>query len=272
MAIYENNNFRRVVMPLLKFFNPGTISIKHHYTGKKFSLDAFHHKGYWYHGKKREYLTMDLFEKLLKADDVVLEVGGHIGYITVYFSHLVTKGTVYVFEPGVNNLPFLEKNTGELKNVTLIRKAVSDQNGKAKFYIENLTGQNNSLLSDYENFKTSDEVAFVKSDKKEVEVETITIDTFCKQSSLVPNFIKIDIEGAELLALNGMLLTLKTCKPLIMMEITENWQSIYKIFNENNYILYSEKKVQLKAENPHSGNTFCIPSEKYHLFTSSPIN
>ena len=259
-------------MPLLKFFNPGTIPIKHHYTGKRFFLDAFHHKGYWYHGKKREHATMALFKKLIKPDDVVLEIGGHIGYITVYFSHLVTKGTVYVFEPGINNLPFLKKNTGQLKNVILIQKAISDQNGKAKFYIEDLTGQNNSLRSDYANFKENDEVAFVKTSKKEVEVETITIDTFCKQLSVIPDFIKIDIEGAELLALNGMLLTLKTYQPLVMMEITENWQSIYKIFKENNYTLYKENMTQLKIEDTYSGNTFCIPSDKYQLFTSTPIN
>ena len=272
MAIYQNKNFRKVIIPLLKFFNPGKISIKHHYTKKKFSLDAFHHKGYWFHGKKREQATMELFAKLIKSDYVILEVGGHIGYITTYFSNLVANGTVYVFEPGINNLPFLKKNIEKLENVILIQKAVSDQNGKAKFYIENLTGQNNSLLSDYGNFKENNKMAFVKSNKKEVEVETITIDSFCEELSLIPDFIKIDIEGAELLALNGMLLTLKTCQPLIMMEITENWQSIYKIFKENNYTLYNENRILLKIEETHAGNTFCIPLDKHQLFTGSPID
>ncbi len=109
MKIYKNKIFRKGILPLLKFFNPGRVSIRHHYTGKKFSLDAFHHKGYWYHGKKREQATMELFGKLIKPNYTVIEIGGHIGYITNYFSHLVPNGQVYVFEPGINNLPYLRK-------------------------------------------------------------------------------------------------------------------------------------------------------------------
>ncbi|MEO7045101.1 MAG: FkbM family methyltransferase [Ferruginibacter sp.] len=265
MSIYKNKNLRRLVIPLLKFFNPGKISIKHHYTGKKIWLDAFHHKGYWFHGKNRESDTMILFKKLIKTDFTILEIGGHIGYITNYFSYLVPNGVVYVFEPGINNLPFLKQNIENLENVTLVQKAVSNKNGKAKFYIENLTGQNNSLLSDYENFNQNNQLAFVKTNKKEVEVETITIDSFCQEFSIIPDFIKVDIEGAELLALQGMVETLNY-KPLMMIEITENWELIYGILSKAGYKIFNEKKVELKVENHHSGNVFCIPLHKEEFF------
>ena len=265
MAIYQNKNFRKIIIPLLKFFNPRKISIKHHYTGAKFVLDAFRHKGYWYHGKKRENNTMELFSKLIKPGYLIIEVGGHIGYITNYFSSLVKQGIVYVFEPGINNLPYLKENIKQLQNVILIQKAVSNENGKAKFYIENLTGQNNSLLSDYTVNRKNSEMAFVKSNKKEVEVETITLDTFCKEQLIRPDFIKIDIEGAELLALKGMLLTLRDCVPIIMMEITENFKSIYKIFKDEGYLLYNENKVELKFNDNYLGNTFCINPKKHQV-------
>lgn len=267
MPIYNNKKFRRIVIPLLKFLNPGKISIKHHYTGTKFVLDAFRHKGYWYHGKKREHETMELFSKLIKPGDLIIEIGGHIGYITNYFSSLALQGSIFVFEPGINNLPFLKENIKRLKNVTLIQKAVSDQNGIAKFYIENLTGQNNSLLSDYSTAETNKKNAYVKSEKKEVEVETITLDTFCKEFSLRPDFIKIDIEGAELLALKGMHLILRECTPVIMVEITENWETIYDMLKDEGYSLYDENKIELQLSDKHSGNTFCINSKRHQPLT-----
>lgn len=265
MAIYKIKSLRRIAIPLLKFFNPGKIAIKHHYTGKKIWLDAFHHKGYWFHGKNRESGTMLLFKKLMKPDFKILEVGGHIGYITNYFSYLVPEGVVYVFEPGINNLPYLKKNIENLGNVSLIQKAVSNENGKAKFYIENLTGQNNSLLSDYKNFKQNNKLAFIETNKKEIEVETITIDSFCQKFSIIPDFIKIDIEGAELLALQGMVSTLKH-KPLMMIEITENWELVFEKLFIAGYKLFNEKKQELKPENPFSGNAFCIPVDKEKFF------
>lgn len=263
MAIYQNKKFRKVLLPLLKFFNPGKISIKHHYTGAKFVLDAFHHKGYWYHGKKREHDTMELFAELIKPGYTIIEAGGHIGYITNYFSSLLSQGIVYVFEPGINNLPYLKENIKQLQNVILIQKAVSNENGKAKFYIEDLTGQNNSLLSDYLVQRKNSKMAFIKSNKMEVEVETITLDTFCKEQLITPDFIKIDIEGAELLALKGMLLTLRDCMPIIMMEITENYKSIYEIFKSVGYLLFSENRVELQLNDNYSGNAFCLNPKKH---------
>jgi hypothetical protein len=44
MKAYRNKNLRRIIISFLKFFNPGRIAIRHHYTGKKFYLDAFHLK------------------------------------------------------------------------------------------------------------------------------------------------------------------------------------------------------------------------------------
>ena len=116
MKIYRNKKLRKIIIPLLKKLNLGNISIKHHYTGSKFKLDAFIHKGYWYHGKNREKIQMDNFKKLISEGDTVFELGAHIGYISVYFSQLAgTSGKVFVFEPGVNNLPYVRENIAKSK-------------------------------------------------------------------------------------------------------------------------------------------------------------
>ena len=96
---------------------------------------------------------MLLFKKLINKGDTVIEVGGHIGFISLYFSKLVGKeGIVYVFEPGINNLPYLKNNVKEKHNIVLIEKGVGSSNARMPFYIENLSGQNNSFIKDYDMF------------------------------------------------------------------------------------------------------------------------
>lgn len=271
--IYRNKTLRKIIIPLLKRINPGKVSIKHHYTKNRFVLDLFMHKGYWYHGKAREANTMNLFKALINPGMTVVEVGGHIGYITNYFSRLVAEsGNVYVFEPGVNNLPYLKENIQALKNVTLVTKAVSDNNGSANFYIENLSGQNNSLLSDYGTTSTVHKLAFVEKTENLIQVETITLDSFCQQSSVIPDFIKIDIEGAELLALGGMDSVLQQYSPIMMIEVTENWKDVAVLLEKYGYKLYNDELKQVDQQSIHRSNTFCLHTTKHeHIIKSLPV-
>jgi FkbM family methyltransferase len=271
MAIHQHKILRRIIIPLLKKLNPGKISIRHHYTKARIVLDAFNHKGYWYHGRNREVDTMELFRKLIQPGMTVIEVGGHIGYITNYFSHLVgQKGKVYVFEPGENNLPYIKENIQKLTNVELVQKAVSDTNGTARFYVEDLSGQNNSLLSDYGVREDVQKMAFVEEKIKVVEVETVTLDSFCADASIVPNFVKIDIEGAELLALNGMKSVLRDHAPMMMIEITENWDYVSGMLESLGYQLLNVKgsPINSQTHQNHHGNTFCLHSVKHRKFLS----
>jgi FkbM family methyltransferase len=272
MAIHQQKILRRIIIPLLKKLNPGKISIRHHYTNGRIVLDAFNHKGYWYHGRKREIDTMELFRKLIQPGFTVVEVGGHIGYITNFFSFLAgEKGKVYVFEPGENNLPYIKENIEKLTNVTLIQKAVSDTNGTARFYVEDLSGQNNSLLSDYGVRDDVQKMAFVEEKIKVVEVETVTLDSFCAELSIVPDFVKIDIEGAELLALNGMQSVLRDHAPMMMIEITEHWERVSTMLEGLGYQLLNVKgrPINSQSHQNHHGNTFCLHTLKHEKYLAS---
>jgi FkbM family methyltransferase len=106
---------------------------------------------------------MLLFKKLINKGDTVIEVGGHIGYISLYFSNLVGKeGIIYVFEPGVNNLPYLKNNVKEKYNIVVIEKGVGSCNTRMPFYIENLSGQNNSFIKDYKGFVQHKKIHLLK--------------------------------------------------------------------------------------------------------------
>jgi FkbM family methyltransferase len=269
MKIYRNKKLRKIIIPLLKKLNLGNISIKHHYTGSKFKLDAFIHKGYWYHGKNREKIQMDNFKKLISEGDTVFELGAHIGYISVYFSQLAgTSGKVFVFEPGVNNLPYVRENiaNSKIKNVQLVEKAVSDNNGTATFYLENITGQSNSLVKDYRVTKKIHSKTFVEMKKNEVQVETIRIDDFVQMNNISRiDFIKIDIEGAEYLAIKGMPNVLATLKPTMMIEVTENHEALFNLLKDNGYFFIDEFSNKVEEKKAFYGNLFCFHTSKMEM-------
>ena len=269
MKLYRNKRLRRFIIPLLKKLNLGNIHIRHHYTGSKFKLDAFIHKGYWYHGKNREKVQMDIFRALINEGDTVIELGAHIGYISVYFSQLAgPSGKVYVFEPGVNNLPYTRANLGHsrIKNIELIEKAVSNENGTATFYLENITGQSNSLVKDYRVTKKIQSKTFTELQKNSVEVETIKLDDFLSQRNINRvDFVKIDIEGAEYLAIQGMKETLARFKPKMMIEVTENHEALFNLLKANNYIIVDEFSQLVTTQPKFYGNLFCIPQSSAAL-------
>ena len=188
---------RKLAIKLLKRFNPGTIKIKHHLTKKPFYLDAFLHKGFWYYGKRREEDTIHLFSDIIPFCNFVIDIGANIGYFSQYFCHLMNDSKqLIVFEPTPKNLVYLKRNISCYQSIRLIEKAVSNKNGIANFYVDDLTGQNNSLLSDY---KVYDEVlknSGVSATKKVIEVETVTLDSFMEKEypGEHPDFIKIDID------------------------------------------------------------------------------
>ncbi len=81
----ENPLLRSLGLPLLKAFNRD-ISIRHHWLDRKIKLNLFAHKGYWFHGRHREAEEMQAIRALIAAGDTVVEVGGHIGYISLWFA------------------------------------------------------------------------------------------------------------------------------------------------------------------------------------------
>lgn len=132
-----------------------------------------------------EPVETDLVKQHVKERDVVVDVGANMGYYTLLMAKL--NANVHSFEPEPTNFVLLKKNVelNNFTNVTLYNKAVSNTNGKAKFVLADYgTGQHTLGSS--------------KFGTRTIDVETTTIDL----QDIA--FAKIDVEGAELLVLNGM--------------------------------------------------------------------
>ena len=221
---------RLVLIPVLKKLN-FEFRWKHDLTNRPFYLQSYYHKGYWFYGQNREKDELKFFQKLIGKGDNVLEVGTHIGYLTQYFEFLVgDTGHILAVEPTPNSLYYLKKNVAP--KTIIIEKAASNRCGEVEFFIEEFGGFTNSLVSEFT--KTQNELhqnfQHINADIRSIKVKTDTLDNICFQNNFLPNFIKIDVEGAEYDVLLGAKHILKGVDA-IMVEISNNENNVFSLLN-----------------------------------------
>lgn len=255
---------RRVILPVLSRVNVGDVTIRHHYTGDAFRLHSYRHRSYWFRGRRREAATMAMFGRLVKAGDFVIEAGGHIGYLTLFFADLTGPGgSVVVFEPGFNNLPYLYRNTSLRTNVRVVPDAVGSSVGSSAFYVEDLTGQNNTLVEGYEIFDENVSDAGSSSKYRQVEVDVVTLDSWCSDRDSAVDWIKFDIEGAELAALQGASHVIEQNHPGLMVEVTMNQAAVSEFLRARGYVLFNDLGAVLHEGRPVGGNVFALHRDRH---------
>jgi len=152
-----------------------------------------------------EASTTILFKEVVKEGATVVDLGANIGYFTLLAAKLVGKrGTVYSFEPEPRNYNYLLRNL-ELNgygNVIANNKAASDKNGKIKLYICPYDSGHHTIKQD-EGIKSYNP-DFTIDDAGFIEVEMVALDDYFKETKRPIDVIKMDVEGAEMLALSGM--------------------------------------------------------------------
>ncbi len=137
-----------------------------------------------------EYEKQQLISRMIKPKTVAFDIGAHVGFYTLLFSKLVgSEGKVVAFEPFPPNLHYLRRHItlNHLSNVEVFQAAVSDATGITSF----VQGPSSSM----------GQIA----DRGDFEVKQVSIDELIDEGKLpAPNYMKIDIEGAEYKALLGL--------------------------------------------------------------------
>jgi FkbM family methyltransferase len=242
---------RKIALKVLKATAFDT-TIKHHFTKRRFMLNSYKHKGYWYYGANREAETIRVFQSWIKPGQYALEIGGHIGYFTTFYANLVQSGgKVDVFEPSAENRRYLEKNIsllpGKLSEiVTVVPKGAGDIDGVLEFYLDPITGQNNSFVKDFEGFFSNREhSADTRAELVKETVDVTRLDTYLAGGNRMPDFVKIDVEGFEWNVIQGFARTIEKAKPALMIEIQADADKLIPFFKENGYAIYNDKLAEI---------------------------
>jgi FkbM family methyltransferase len=188
--------------------------------GKKWIVGAGNHGcwlGSYEHDKQRQ------FQKAIKAEDVVYDVGANAGFYSLLASVLVgEKGHVYAFEPLPGNVRNLRKHMeiNRVGNCTVIEAAVSSSDGEASFD------------------PSADCHTAHLSTTGSIHVRTVALDTLASRNEIrPPDFMKIDIEGAEFDCLRGCARTIQSYRPIIFLAThgQENHDACLKLLAEWKY-------------------------------------
>ncbi len=182
--------------------------------GMRMELDLQSEKDYWL--GTYELDLQNGLKQQVRTGWVAYDVGANIGYFTLLFSKMVGEtGMVFSFEPLPTNLERLQRNLS-LNNlpsfVKIIPCAVIDQTKQTQFLI----GSSGAMG------KVNGSAGREKKDlyRESINVAGISLDDFIyKESNPIPQVIKMDIEGGEVLALRGMTRLLQEAKPLFFLEL-----------------------------------------------------
>lgn len=171
--------------------------------------------------------VMSTLHSIIQPDSVCMDIGANIGVITLVMGYLASSGKVFSFEPSPENFMYLEQNLlfNASHSVEAFQLGVYDVNQELEFYdIE--AGGGWSFVSNGTEKGTPNQ-----------KVNCIRIDDWAKLRKLDRlDLIKLDVEGAEIHALQGAQQTIERFKPELIIEF--NPATIMVHFGENPFDLY----------------------------------
>ena len=156
--------------------------------------------------------------KLIEVEDhdVVIDGGGCWGDTALYFANKAKNTHVYTFEFVPSNIELFFKNLAlnDNDNIELVERALSDTSGKTHNLIDDGAS---SYFTDNET-------------DNGIKIQTISIDDFVKEKSISKlDFIKLDIEGAEIDTLRGSAESIRKFKPKLAIAIYHNPIDFFEI-------------------------------------------
>jgi FkbM family methyltransferase len=161
---------------------------------------------------------LDIINKLIPENAIFFDIGANIGWYSINIAKMKPKASIYAFEPIPNTFSSLNKNIelNEVDNIITNNHGFSEKNDTLTFYYYPEVSGNASLANLSE-----------RSDVDHIKCDVMKLDDFMKNSNDIIDFIKCDVEGAELLVFKGGIEIIKEHKPIIFSEMLRKWSAHY---------------------------------------------
>ena len=204
---------------------------------------------------------MEFGSSLISDSNIIIDGGANQGIYSMAFACVSKKNKIFAIEPFkyCHKIINYNKKINKFNNIKIINKVLSNKLSYNKL--------------DYSNNVGTSSIVYNWGRKKVLNIKSITIDVIKKKYKLKKiDIIKLDIEGAEVLALQGALKTIKKYKPKIIMEcnrIQFKKCSFLKKFGYTPYLYDQEGKLK-KIKKLETGvpNLFWLTKQHYKSFES----
>lgn len=161
----------------------------------------------YYEKNETEY-----WKKNIQAGYTIFDIGSNVGYYSLLASPIIgNTGRVFMFEPVGINMERAKANIllSGFSNIHCNKKAITNKKGSVNIRVADDSNLGMSGLSDCINESGVDE-----------QVEGITLDEFVRENKIESvEMIKIDVEGAEPLVIQGAKTCLQKFSPILMIEV-----------------------------------------------------
>lgn len=170
------------------------------------------------------------FSKLVSPGEVFYDMGANVGFTGVLAAKLVgPKGKVLCFEPMPENARQIQINAdlNQFDWIKVFQVALGGEDGEAEFTTSNAP-----------TWGRLSEVGATPSRSGVTKVPVKQLDSMVVRESLpLPQFIKMDVEGAEASVLNGARQTLEKSKPVMVIELHHTYKPVAEILTEMGYVI-----------------------------------
>jgi len=215
-----------------------------------------------------EAAELRMMRRFLKKDSIMLDIGANIGWYCLNLAKDVSKGRVLAFEPIPKTYDCLKKNIAinGIKNVELYNFGRADKKGDLVFYYNPKLSGASSLRNLHEERK-----------KIKIKCRVKKMDDFINKRIPKIDFIKCDVEGAEIFVVKGGIKTIKKHLPILFLEMLRKWSAkfnyhpndIIKILSAIGYKCYyirNNKLVEIKEINEETiaTNFYFLHAKKHN--------
>lgn len=213
-----------------------------------------------------------IIKTLISPSATIFDIGANIGWYSINLSKGVPDANVVAFEPVPSTYQQLLSNLAlnDVKNVQAHNIGLSNDEGTKDMYVYK-EGMGNASLRDLSG----------RDHVEKITARFSTMDRFVHENKIYPDFIKCDVEGAELFVFQGGTETLRQYKPVVFTEMLRKWSAkfdyhpndIISFFADIGYLCYvingdKISEVSSVDENTLETNYIFISRDRIEAFNS----